>query len=230
MEAIILAGGLGTRLKSEVSDVPKPMAPIGGRPFLEILLGTLQRKGFTRAIISVGHMHNVITEFFGDQFEGIELVYEIEDSPRGTGGAIASAISHVRNDHVYILNGDTFLDFDICTVERSWKENEVPIIVTKRVEDATRYGALAIDGSRITGLGEKKVSGPAVINAGCYIVPPKIRDRFPVAARFSFENDFLSRDIKENVYMASLCLGEFIDIGVPEDFRRAQHALARLTI
>ncbi len=105
MEAIILAGGFGTRLKSVVSNVPKPMACVAGRPFLELLLSSLRVKGITRAILSVGYMSEVITSHFEKHPIGMDVAYEIESTPLGTGGAIAAALRHVTGDHVFVFNG-----------------------------------------------------------------------------------------------------------------------------
>ena len=113
LEAIVLAGGLGTRLKSVVSNVPKPMAPIGDKPFLEYILKYLKKNGITRAILSVGYKSEIIEEYFGNNFEGIDLVYSVEKEPLGTGGAIKKAMSKVKSNQVYIINGDTFFDINL---------------------------------------------------------------------------------------------------------------------
>ena len=113
MEAIVLAGGLGTRLRSVVSDLPKPMAPIGDKPFLEYILKYLQKNGIKRAVLSVGYKWETIKEYFGDKFENIELIYSVEDEPLGTGGAIKKAMNQVKNSQVYIINGDTLFDVDL---------------------------------------------------------------------------------------------------------------------
>src|SRR5580658_4214980 len=108
MEAIVLAGGLGTRLASRLHGLPKPMAPVAGRPFLEILLNQLHRSGCTRVLLAVGHRHSVIQDHFGASFHGIEIDYAVESVPLGTGGAIRLALAHAREESVLVLNGDTF--------------------------------------------------------------------------------------------------------------------------
>ncbi|HEX8713266.1 MAG TPA: sugar phosphate nucleotidyltransferase, partial [Terracidiphilus sp.] len=110
MEAIVLAGGFGTRLKGVLQGVPKPMAPIAGRPFLEILLNQLVHAGCSRVILSVGHLHHVIEEHFGAAWQGLKLDYAIESSPLGTGGAIRAALVKADEEDLLVLNGDTFLD------------------------------------------------------------------------------------------------------------------------
>jgi D-glycero-alpha-D-manno-heptose 1-phosphate guanylyltransferase len=227
MEAIVLAGGFGTRLRSVVSDVPKPMAPVAGRPFLELLLCSLKAKGITRAILSVGYMSEVITSHFQKRPIGIDLEYEVESTPLGTGGAIAAALRHVTRDHVFVFNGDTYLDLDLSAVAAMWPGDQTPIVVARSVPDTERFGALELANGRIShflGSGQK---GAGAVNAGCYLIP---RNVFAVAGlpdAFSFEQDFLGRrpPMSLRVFLSN---GQFIDIGVPEDYQRAQHDLAGL--
>src|SRR5580692_7704434 len=135
MDAIVLAGGLGTRLRSVVSSVPKPMAPVGGRPFLDLLLESLKSKGITRVILSVGYMSEAIISYFQKSRLGMDLVFEVESSPLGTGGAIAAASQHVNSDCVLVLNGDTYLDLDLATICSMWPGDRTPIVVSRAVED-----------------------------------------------------------------------------------------------
>lgn len=227
-EAIILAGGFGTRLRQVVRDVPKPMAPIGDRPFLEILLSSLAKKGFSRVVLSLGYMADKIMNFFGNHFQGLDLEYVVENSPLGTGGATRLAMTLCDADHVFIFNGDTFLDLEVDGVEQHWQEHRVPILVGRQVEDTARYGRLLTSGERITGFSEKGVAGPGLINAGCYVFNRGQLDGFAEHRPFSLELDYLSKvvpDIPVDVYVTS---GKFIDIGVPEDLQRAQIELAGL--
>lgn len=225
MEAIILAGGLGTRLKSVVDNVPKPMAPICGRPFLEILLGNLARYHVTRVILSVGHMAEMVIDHFGDRFLDIELAYVLEDTPLGTGGALAKALPHCRADHALVLNGDTFLDLDLGEVEHLWLQQRQPVIVLREVPDTERYGRIEVNGGRVTQFSEKGLAGPGKINAGCYLVPTDLLTRHPTSNPFSFETDFLVDAIHSQGFAAFVSDGLFIDIGIPEDFHRAQTIL-----
>jgi D-glycero-alpha-D-manno-heptose 1-phosphate guanylyltransferase len=114
MEAIVLAGGRGTRLQDVVPVLPKPMAPIAGRPFLEIVLCLLARKGFRRAVLSLGYMADKVVACFGDHFSGMDLIYEIEPRPLGTGGATRQALARCNADHVFVFNGDTYLDLEVA--------------------------------------------------------------------------------------------------------------------
>ena len=112
MEAVILAGGFGTRLREVVADVPKPMAKVGEKPFLEILLMNLELKGFKRVILSLGFKAEIIKHYFGTNFRDIELVYEVETTPLGTGGALKAALANCKEDYSFVFNGDTFQEFD----------------------------------------------------------------------------------------------------------------------
>jgi len=228
MEAIVLAGGMGTRLREVIPNLPKPMAPICGKPFLEILLSQLAQKGFTRVILSVGYMSEVISEYFGDSFGGINLVYAKEDSPLGTGGAVRLALSACTAEHIYVFNGDTFLDLEVEETESLWGLARKPIIVSREVPDTTRYGRILVCGGKICAFSEKDQSGPGLINAGCYILRKTQLDGFPIGEAFSLESDYLRREVERAEFINFTTNGKFIDIGIPSDFNRAQTELATL--
>lgn len=226
MEAIVLAGGYGTRLKAVVPDLPKPMAPIGGRPFLEILLAGLAANGFSRVVLSLGHMADVIRNHFGAQFANMEIVYEIEESPLGTGGAVRQAMEHVLSDHVYVLNGDTYLALKASAVERLWKTFHQPIILAREVSDTSRFGRIEVSDGIVVKFCEKGIGGGGMINAGCYVLQRETLNSFALGTPFSLEQDFLEAAVRRSVFRVSVSRGQFIDIGVPEDYLRAQSELA----
>lgn len=226
MEAIVLAGGFGTRLREVVPDVPKPMAPVAGKPFLEILLHALARKGFGRVVLSLGFMAEKISGHFGGQFAGMELDYVVEDHPLGTGGALRLALASCKQDHVFVFNGDTFLDLEVDEVERLWQEHYHPIIVGRAVPDTARYGRLLTAQGLVTGFAEKGVAGPGLINAGCYVLDRCQLDDFSLLQAFSLETDFLSNVVQQMPVDVFVTEGLFIDIGIPEDYARAQTLLA----
>lgn len=226
MEAIVLAGGFGTRLRQLVADVPKPMAPIAGRPFLEILLGSLARKGFRRVILSLGFMAEKVSGHFGPHFAGMDLVYVVEDQPLGTGGGVRLAMEQAVADHVFVFNGDTFLDLEVDQVERQWAARQRPLIVGREVPDTARYGRLLAVEGVATGFTERGVVGPGLINAGCYVLRRGQLAAFPVGTAFSLEADYLARAVAAQEFDVFVTRGQFIDIGVPEDFLRAQTELA----
>ena len=228
MEAIVLAGGFGTRLRRVVADVPKPMASIAGRPFLEILLGSLARKGFSRVILSLGLMAQKISVHFGTRFAGMDIAYVVEDTPLGTGGAIRLAFEACTQDHVFVFNGDTYLDLEAQSLERQWQAKRNPIVVGRQVPDTSRYGQLVVDGGCITSFAEKGTTGPGLINAGCYVLATDALAKFPLNQPFSIETDYLVPEVARATVEVFETVGVFIDIGIPEDYARAQTLLADL--
>jgi D-glycero-alpha-D-manno-heptose 1-phosphate guanylyltransferase len=225
MEAVILAGGFGSRLRQVVADVPKPMAPIAGRPFLEFLLGSLANKGFSRVVLSLGFMAEKISGHFGARFAGLDLAYVVEDAPLGTGGATRFAVMACAQDHVFVFNGDTYLDLEVDLLERQWQAKRHPIVVGRQVADTTRYGRLVVDGDRITSFAEKGVAGPGLINAGCYVLATDALAKFPLNQPFSIETDYLMPEVVRATVDVFVTEGTFIDIGIPEDYARAKTLL-----
>ena len=228
MEAVVLAGGLGTRLRAVVPDLPKPMAPVAGRPFLEILLSSLARKGVRRVLLSLGYKANVIVDHFGSRFGDMDLVPVVETSPLGTGGALRQALAHCQGPAALVVNGDTFLDVDVAAAWRCWQDADAPVIVGKAVTDAHRFGRLTVEADRLKGFADKGLAGPAIINTGHYVLPRTLFDGCGLHDPFSFEADFLAPKVDAlsmRVYQTS---GVFIDIGVPEDYELAQTLLAGL--
>lgn len=228
MEAIILAGGFGTRLQHVVKDLPKPMAPIAERPFLEILLRSLAQKGFKRVVLSLGYMADKVVMHFGQQFAGLELIYAIEQKPLGTGGAVREALLQCKTNHVFVFNGDTYLDLEIAAVENHWQIHGNPVIVAREVADTSRYGRLHTADGRVLGFAEKGIAGAGLINAGCYVLPTHILNDFAVVHSFSLETDFLVKAVITQQWDVFLTQGHFIDIGIPEDYARAQIELRDL--
>ncbi len=228
MEAIVLAGGFGTRLASRLEGVPKPMAPVAGRPFLEILLTQLRRAGCNRVMLSVGHLHQVIQAHFGSSFHGMHVDYVIESVPLGTGGAIRLALAQAQEESVLVLNGDTFLQADYADMMRFHAAECAGVtIAVVHHPDLARYGGVILEGTRIVGFAEKGLSGPGWISAGTYVLaknlvwPPALKEKF------SIETDFFAPEIgslRPNAYKVD---GYFLDIGIPEDLDRAQTELAQ---
>jgi D-glycero-alpha-D-manno-heptose 1-phosphate guanylyltransferase len=228
MEAVVLAGGMGTRLREVVSDLPKPMAPVAGRPFLELLLHSLAAKGFSRVILSTGYLAEQISSYFGGCFAGIELEYSVETEPLGTGGAVAQASRFVREDHFFVFNGDTFLDLDAGFVDALWKRSREPVIVAREVEDTARYGRLDTAQGHVVHFADKGQPGPGLINAGCYVFQTDQFSNIKPGKRFSLETDYLAPLVEHTAVALHVTSGLFIDIGVPSDYARAQHLLADL--
>ena len=226
MKAIVLAGGFGTRLREKVPNIPKPMAPVAGRPFLEYILDRLVAGGIAEIILSVGYRANTIIDHFSETYRGVTVNYAIETEPLGTGGAIVHALHESSNAPVLILNGDTFLNIDFEELIHWYKENPVPIaMVLKKVPDTSRYGSVLLSGEKVVGFEEKGKCGPGLINAGVYIVQANVFKKLGFSGKFSFETEFLQKQCAVLATRAFITDAYFIDIGIPEDYERAQFEL-----
>lgn len=223
MEAIVLAGGFGTRLAHIVSDVPKPMAPVCGHPFLEYILRDLSSKGIMRVILAVGYKADCIERFFQDRFEGMELVYSLEEKPLFTGGAVKMALSRCRDENVFIVNGDTFFDVDLAAMAKCHQATgAVLTVATKEMEHFSRYGTVESDESgRITAFREKKPCRRGAINGGIYLLKRNALEEIP-REKFSFEQEYMEAKVGAVPFFAFPSSGYFIDIGIPEDYAKAQ--------
>jgi D-glycero-alpha-D-manno-heptose 1-phosphate guanylyltransferase len=227
MEAIVLAGGLGTRLAGRLNGIPKAMAPVAGRPFLEILLSQLERAGCIRAVLSVGHLRASIQEHFGARFHGMRVDYAVEDTPLGTGGAIRRALPLAEGKSILVLNGDTLLDADYKDMLRFHSTERAPFTMAiTRQKNIARYGGVMISGKRIVGYEEKGRQGAGWINAGAYVLDRDLEWPHTLGEKFSFEQDFLTAAVSRMTPAAYEVEGLFLDIGVPEDLDRAQTELA----
>jgi len=225
---MILAGGLGTRLRSKIADRPKAMAPVAGRPFLAFLLDKLLDAGCESALLSVGYLREVIVDEFKDNYRGLPIRYVVEETPLGTGGAIRRALGQACQDSVLVLNGDTYLDADFAAMFACHRGAARPMTMAiARVEDTARYGGVVLAEGLVSGFIEKGRQGRGWINAGAYI----LERRFPWPAhleeRFSFETDVLMPCLDSLRPAAFACPGYFLDIGIPEDLDRAQQELTR---
>ena len=233
MEAIVLAGGLGTRLASRLKGLPKPMAPVAGRPFLQILLTQLRRSGCTRVVLSVGHLHSVIQDHFGAAFEAMAIDYVVESAPLGTGGAIRLALDQATEESVLVLNGDTFLDADYAAMMGFHADCGAPAtLAVVHCEDVSRYGSVTIEGRRVVGFEEKGCPGQGPksgwISAGTYVLARNLAWPPALPEKFSIESDFFVPQVARLRPAAFQVEGYFLDIGIPEDYDRAQTELARL--
>lgn len=225
-EVLILAGGLGTRLREAVPEVPKPLAPAGGRPFLAWLMDYWLGRGAKRFVLSVGHRAGLIRGHFGDEYRGAAVDYVLEDEPLGTGGAVARALATVewRGTRLLLLNGDTWLTADPAGLARAADRLETPVTLTlAEVPDNQRYGAVETDeNGRVTRFGPPAPGRAAWINAGCALLDiteaKRLLRGFP--PRFSLEADFLPGLAERGLLGADRQTAAFIDIGIPEDYRR----------
>jgi D-glycero-alpha-D-manno-heptose 1-phosphate guanylyltransferase len=228
MRAIILAGGMGTRLRTLVPDLPKPMAPIAGRPFLEYLIEKLAAGGVRDIVLSVGYRADAISDHFGARWGEAAISYVREDEPLGTGGAIALAARGWAGGSLLVLNGDTFVNLDFADLVR-WRNGAAlgaPLgMVLCQVADVSRYGAVHCEAGVVSGFAEKGPGGPGLINAGAYLIDPSIFPRFGLSGQFSLETDLIQVHLAALRPRAYVTEAFFIDIGVAEDFVRAQTAI-----
>lgn len=227
MQAIILAGGLGSRLQSVLPDLPKPMAPIGGRPFLAVLIDYLEKQGIESVVLSVGYRHQVIVGYFGNRRGAVRIDYVVEKKPLGTGGAIRQSLATVAPGSTLVLNGDTFLRADYRNLLGAHQRGGGKITLgLASVPDISRYGSVVLEGNAIVGFREKQDSGPGLINSGCYVVEHDLFDGFDLPEVFSFERDFLYPWLDRISPRGYIVDGYFIDIGIPEDYHRAVSELS----
>lgn len=222
-EAIVLAGGFGTRLAHVVPDVCKPMAPVAGEPFLRHVLDLLDRAGFARVIIADGYRREQIETYFFGTYRGIEIDYSSEESPLLTGGAVKRALESCSQSTVFIINGDTWFDVDFDAMESSLAKhsNAACCIATKHMFNFNRYGTIEISGNgQIRSFREKEQCDDGLINGGVYLIRKNALEKEP--AVFSLENDWFQKVVYDGVLVSCLIEGGFIDIGVPEDYALAQ--------
>lgn len=222
-ESIILAGGLGKRLRGVVSEVPKPMAIIKGKPFLEHLLIYLEKEGIKKVILTVGYKREVIQKHFGNKFNNITVQYSVEEEPLGTGGAIKRALELVENADVLILNGDTYFKINLKKLTHfHYSKNADVTIALKSVHNTGRYGVIEInEKNRILKFYEKSKKIEGLINGGIYIVKKKIFLSSNLPPKFSFEKEFLEKYVSTLKFYGLPFDSYFIDIGTPEDYERA---------
>ncbi|WP_122894009.1 D-glycero-D-manno-heptose 1-phosphate guanosyltransferase [Arcobacter peruensis] len=226
MEAIVLAGGLGTRLKSVVSNLPKPMAPIENKPFLEYILKYLEKNGITKIILSVGYKWETIKEYFGNNYNSIELIYSVESEPLGTGGAIKTAMKYINEKEFFIINGDTYFDVDLKLL--NLHQNSKLLLSLKYMENFDRYGCVESNSSfQVLAFKEKEYRENGNINAGVYLASKEVFDNFDLPDKFSFE-EFMENNLNELKIIVKIFDSYFIDIGIPEDYKKAQTVIGEL--
>ena len=227
MQAILLAGGLGTRLRSVVSDRPKPMALIGEKPFMEYVVHELSRNGITDIIFAVGYKGSMVEEYFGDgsgfiapDGTPITVHYAYEEELLGTAGAIKNAGRFVTEDSFFVLNADTFYQIDYSRLVTMQRESDLDMaLVLREVPDISRYGAAVLMNGRLTGFNEKSAEAkPGTINGGVYLMKRTLLDEIP-AGKVSLENEMIPKWLSEGRALGGFVNdGYFIDIGIPEAY------------
>lgn len=218
MEAIILAGGFGTRLRSVCSDRPKPMAEIQGKPFIEYLLEYWKRQGVVHFIFSVGYLHQIIICYFGMDYQGIPIDYAIENEPLGTGGGLLQSIPFLRHPDspFLVLNGDTFFDVPLITF---FHKGEVTLALYQIEKNARYHGVILEEDGLIKNINDLNSK---LINGGCYLFNKKALAGFRQKGPLSLEKEILPILISQGDCYGQMFDGSFIDIGIPEDYERSQ--------
>lgn len=225
MDAIILAGGLGKRLRDTVSDVPKPLAPIQGKPFLDILLAQLDKR-VERVILAIGYQSEKIKEYY----RNTPLIFSEEDVPLGTGGALKQALQLAYSSPVFVMNGDSYFDVDLEGMLKFHNTSQAHLTLSCReVEDVSRYGTISFDeNQRIFAFREKDAeSGKGLINGGIYVMDKNLLDSFPDTP-FSLEQEGFPHLLKNRVF-AYPSTGKFIDIGTRDSYYQAQEILCNVS-
>lgn len=229
-DIIILSGGSGSRLREAVPDLPKPMAPINNKPFLEYLLDFINSLSFRRVIFSTGYKGEVIESFFGEKYKNLELVYAAEPKPLGTGGAIKFAFSQVKSSHFMVLNGDTMFNIDLDKFFQKHIEKLSPVSVAlRKVSDASRFGTVTLNrDGLIADFAEKQSQGgESLINGGIYLFASRFFKKLDLPEVFSAEKELFPELVKNEQLYGQAFDAYFIDIGIPEDYKRAQHEFIR---
>jgi D-glycero-alpha-D-manno-heptose 1-phosphate guanylyltransferase len=228
--AIVLAGGLGTRLRSAVPDLPKPMAPVAGRPFLEHQLDYWIAQGIRRFVLAVGYRHEAIVDHFGSSYRGAQIVYSIETVPAGTGGGLAMALAHAPADEpVLVLNGDTYFEVDLSALSAFAHQHDTDwCLALFRADEPGRYMGLSVEADgRIGAMRADDLTPGRLANGGVYRVHPRaVRDAVSIVPPASLERDLFPAWLDAGRRFHGLVFdGSFIDIGVPDDWRRAARVL-----
>jgi D-glycero-alpha-D-manno-heptose 1-phosphate guanylyltransferase len=226
IDVIILAGGLGTRLKGIVPDLPKALSPVNGRPFLDYILDFLEESGAVNNVIfAVSYMADQIIERYARRSKyNFKILFSREQTLLGTGGAIKRALHHVTTDDVMVFNGDSYVDFDFKKLIATHREESaIMTVVLKEVENPDRYGTAYLNSkSRITSFNEKRSGvGKQFINTGVYILERKLFDLIEENKIVSLEKELIPVFIKQGIY-GYVTHGKFIDIGIPETYIAAQ--------
>lgn len=226
-ESIILAGGLGTRLRSEVANLPKCMAPVAGKPFIHWVITNLVAQQVQRIIFSVGYMHQVVQDYVSNTYPNLSFFFSVEDKPLGTGGAILHALPLCTEPNVLVVNGDTLFEINNNDLYNLHTGTDAACtLALKPMQHFDRYGAVSINSEQqIISFEEKKMMENGLINGGVYYLNKKIFCEQQLPTHFSFEKDFLQAKVQQLKMMAIINDGYFIDIGIPDDFKKANQQI-----
>jgi D-glycero-alpha-D-manno-heptose 1-phosphate guanylyltransferase len=227
-EAIILAGGLGTRLRSVVAELPKCMATVAGKPFLYYVIKQLQKQGVDKFVFSLGYKHEVIEEYINTEFSTLIAQFTVEEEPLGTGGAIKLACTKATEKNVLVLNGDTMFAIDVQKLAAAHESFGADCTLSlKPMHHFDRYGVVELNPDQsIASFKEKQFYEQGLINGGVYALQAQHFLREQLADKFSFEKDYLEKYFTQRKMFGNIQDTYFIDIGIPEDYQRAQLEMA----
>jgi D-glycero-alpha-D-manno-heptose 1-phosphate guanylyltransferase len=228
MEAVILAGGMGMRLRDAVPDLPKPMAPVNGKPFLWYLLEWLTEFPLSKLVLSIGYKPEIIMNCFGNTFLGVPVEYVIEEEPLGTGGGIIRACGKINDPDFLVINGDTYFPVDLnklCSFHT--RDKGYITIALKKMKDFSRYGAVECSDGKIVQFHEKKVCHDGLINGGIYAINREKLLSQHLPEVFSFEKDILEKNGGTGDLRCLIFDEPFLDIGIPEEYHKAGNILGR---
>lgn len=226
-EAIILAGGLGTRLREAVPDLPKCMAPILAKPFIGYLVDYLVQQGIEKFIFCLGYKHEIVEQYLNTQYSHLDIIYSVEDEPLGTGGAILLACGLIAGETALVLNGDTFFRVDIIQLAAFHELCGADCtLALKPLQHFDRYGVVQLQPDySVFAFQEKKYYDAGLINGGVYALNVPLFRRLPFPRTFSFEKDYLEKNAGSGRLYSVVQDVYFIDIGIPADYDRAQTEL-----
>lgn len=226
-EIIILAGGLGTRLRDTVPDLPKCMAPVSGRPFIHHVISFLQNQNLDRFIFSLGYKNEIIQHYITSTFRGIKAVFSIEDEPLGTGGAIKKACTYTKEKNILITNGDTLFTVSVPQLSGfHLKCSAHCTLALKPMKDFSRYGSVQLNpDNSVKDFREKQWMDEGLINGGFYAIDCSQFLKEELPDKFSFEQDYLQKYYDKRKMFGEVQDAYFIDIGIKEDYEKAQHEL-----
>lgn len=225
LEAVILAGGLGTRLRSVVADRPKVLATVAGRPFITRLLDQLVATGINRVVLCTGYKAELVEATLGESYRGMTLVYSVESEPLGTGGAVRLALAKLNASTVLMMNGDSFCAADLSsfTTTHAARQAKASMLLTE-MPDTSRFGRVefAADGHVTAFIEKGQVAGPGWINAGIYLLDRTLLAEIEPGRAVSLEREVFPTWVAQRTLMADALGKRFLDIGTPESFAAAE--------
>lgn len=228
MECIVLAGGLGTRLSGVVSDVPKCMAPVAGEPFLAHIFRWLESQMCDHVILSLGYKHEVVIDWLRTKAFMFKVSWVIEQEPLGTGGGIKRALGKSKESQVFIFNGDTMFAVKLREMATHIGSEDKALLALKPMKNFERYGSVTLaNGNTIASFNEKQFQSEGLINGGVYLLNKKAENFSSYADKFSFEKDFFEKEVNSGTLKGYVNDAYFIDIGIPEDYYKAQEDFAK---